>query len=99
VLTYLMRRGAGLVFAFLAEGPVDCADDLGCSDDAGEGGPVVQGAHEIAPGGGPDVPCVGIALRVDEGHDAVSDEGHGDEVFPAFGGQEHGIASRGLGAG
>lgn len=46
--------------------------------------------HQIAPGLWAFSPGVGVANRVDEGHDAVADESHGQEVLGAFGVEEHG---------
>lgn len=78
---------------FLAQGPENRANDLRGADGAGEVGAVVQAAHEGSPGRGTGVPGHGVALRVNQSHDAIADEGHGGEVFPAFRSQEHDGAS------
>lgn len=74
----------------LLEGPVDAAYDLGGADGAGEVGALGEAVHEVAPGFGAALPCVGVEGGVNEGHDAVADEDHGGEVLCASGrGDQH----------
>jgi hypothetical protein len=67
----------------LFEGPVDAGGDLGGADGSCEVGALGEAVHQVTPRFGAALPGVGVGYRVDEGHDAVADEGHGGEVLCA----------------
>jgi hypothetical protein len=94
-LTMLARLGArsrrvDLVGVFLFEGPPDAAHDLGGADGTGQVGAFGELVHPVLPELWTLVPGVGVLFRVDDGHDAVSDENHGGEVLGAgWAGDQH----------
>jgi len=85
-----MSRKDALVFPFVMQCPVDATDDLGCANCAGEGGMIAQVAHQLLPYLWPSLPGERVGAGMNDSHNAISNQGHGGEVFPAFLRQEHG---------
>jgi hypothetical protein len=73
----------------VSDDPADGADYLNNPDQAGERGAVMEFLHELSPRRGAFGPGLGVSSGANYCHDAVSDEGHGGEVFPAIGLQQH----------
>jgi hypothetical protein len=67
----------------LANGPADAPYDLEHTDGAGERGSFLQVAHKILPEFGAMFPGQRVVFGTNKRHDAIADEGHGSEVFPA----------------
>lgn len=68
---------------FGVEDPKDSTNNLRGADEAGKIRMLLERLHKIFPRLGAVFPCSGIAARVNHSHDAVADDGHGSEVFPA----------------
>ena len=83
-------RDASLVGFGLLQRPQNAAGNLGDSDCAGEAGVLAEGVHQVAPGLWTFFPGFGVLGRMNEGHDAVADQDHGEEVLRSFGVEEHG---------
>lgn len=82
-------RCAGLALLILLNGPPDAGSDLRGADGAGQVWVFAEKVHQVAPGFGAFLPRMGVADRVDQGHDTVADKGHGKEVLGAFGVEQH----------
>ena len=67
----------------LIESPADSTDDLKCSDGASKSRSLLQFAHKVLPEFGAVFPGEGVVFGSNYSHDAIADEGHGCEMFPA----------------